>query len=118
MQVLNWPKRAGKTTKLALWVKEGERTDSYPGWTRIMLVPTIQEAVHVRNQFKLDPHQIFSYEEWRKAYHAAFQGEAHIEVAVDRAETLIHDLVMSRARVAYAGIEDDTMGDWEAAYVW
>lgn len=116
MKVLYWPRRSGKTTKLALWVKEGERTDSYPGWNRVMLVPTAQEALHVRQQYKLDSHQIFSFDEWRTAYARAFPADARIEVAVDRAETLIHDLVMGRGTVTYAGIEDDTMGDWEAAY--
>ena len=44
-------RQAGKTTMALDWVKQGVRTDGYPGWTRVLVVPTHAQLDIIRKQF-------------------------------------------------------------------
>lgn len=86
VQVIARPRRNGKTTEAVKWVLEGDSTDSYPFWTRVLLVPSIAAADYVRRQFPaLDYRQVFAWNEWRSAR----RGALPVEVAVDNADLLI-----------------------------
>ena len=89
------PRRNGKTTEAVDWVLAGEPTDSYPFWTRVLLVPTIAAADNVRSQFPLlDYRHAFSWNEWRNAR----LGARPVEVALDNADILIAQTIGQVAR--------------------
>lgn len=88
-------RRAGKTTEAVGWVLEGTATDSYPFWTRVLLVPNIHAADEVRRQFPdLDYRQVFAWNEWREAR----LGSRPVDVAVDNADLLIAQSIGQFAR--------------------
>jgi hypothetical protein len=80
------PRQAGKTYEAVQWVLEGEQTDSYPGWSRVLLCHTLQEADRIRKDFPaLDYRQVFSWREWRERH----PGLKPVEVAVDNADLIL-----------------------------
>jgi len=79
-------RQASKTYESVQWVLAGEPTDSYPGWSRVLLCMSIGEADHVRAQFSaLDYRQVFGFEEWRRAR----LGKLSVEVMVDDADLIL-----------------------------
>lgn len=76
---------AGKTYRLVQWVKDGEETDSYPGWSRVLLTHSIDEAQRLRSEYELDYRQVFSYAEWRDAH----LGPKPVDIAVDNVDLLL-----------------------------
>jgi hypothetical protein len=67
---------AGRTTALLEWVLEGRRCPGYPGWTRVMVVPTIQRELQLRKEipqlvglsfqaFEDWSHRVFAFEDWQ-----------------------------------------------------
>lgn len=100
MKVIVNGRQAGKTYALVQWVKEGEQTDSYPGWSRVILTHNIDEAQRLRQQYDLDYRQVFSVPEWQ---HARL-GREPVEVALDNADiTLGHLLGQSPSLISLTG---------------
>lgn len=96
-------RQSGKTYALVQWVKEGVETDSYPGWSRVILTHTIDEAIRLRADYDLDYRQVFSVEEWRSAR----LGHLPVEVGVDNADLFLHRLIGQRpSRVTMTGSTD------------
>lgn len=85
MKVIVRGRQAGKTYDLVQWVKQGDETNSYPGWSRVILTHSIAEAERIRDLYDLDYRQVFSAEEWRTAR----LGLKPVEVAVDNAELIL-----------------------------
>lgn len=89
------PRIGGKTTEAVEWVLAGEPTDSYPFWSRVLLVPTIEAADQARKRFPaLDYRQVFAWSEWRQAR----LGARPVEVALDNADILIAQTIGQVAR--------------------
>lgn len=90
MQIIVRPRQMGKTHAMVQWVLEGERTDSYPGWSRVILTPDIRQADYLRAQYpNLDYRQVFSWQEWRDAR----LGYRPVDVAVDNAEMILASII-------------------------
>lgn len=89
MRIIVRPRRAGKTHELLEWVKQGERTDSYPGWSRIILTHTLDEAQRLRTREDMYYHQVFSIGEWQSAR----IGRWVPEIAIDNADIVLADLL-------------------------
>ena len=100
-QIIVRPRQAGKTHAAVEWVLEGEATDSYPGWTRVLLTQSITEADRVRQAFpELDYRQVFSFNEWRNAR----LGAKPVEVAVDNADMILASLLgQTPSRITMTG---------------
>lgn len=93
-QIVVRPRQAGKTSAAVQWVREGVSTNSYPFWSRVLLVPSIHEAGRIRKDYpELDYRQVFSFAEWRNAR----LGRMPVEVAVDNVEALIAQTIGQRA---------------------
>lgn len=62
-----------------------------PGWSRVLLCPTIEAADRVRRDYsdELDYRQVFSWNEWRNAR----IGRQPVEVAVDNADLLVAQFI-------------------------
>lgn len=108
VRVVARPRRNGKTTEAVEWVLAGEATDSYPFWTRVLLVSSIDAADNVRSQFPaLDYRQVFAWDEWRRAR----LGTRPVEVALDNADILIAQTIGQVARlVTLTGEPANTSG--------
>jgi hypothetical protein len=78
-------RQSGKTYALIQWVKDGEQTDSYPGWSRVILTDTIKEAQRLRNLYDLDYRQVFSVREWQNAR----LGPKRVDIAVDNVDLVL-----------------------------
>ena len=89
MKIIARGRQAGKTYELIQWAKEGVKTNSYPGWSRIILAHSIAEADRIRKDGNLDYRQVFSVPEWQKAR----VGPLYVEVAVDNADTVLSFLI-------------------------
>lgn len=76
----------GKTFKAIQWVLEGHEVSGYPGWSRVMIVPNLQQFEHIRKDWweKIEDfdHRIYTAEDWRNAHNV--QGST--EVCLDNAE--------------------------------
>jgi hypothetical protein len=76
--------------KLIEWVKKGEKTDSYPFWSRVIITATTMQAITLRsNNPELDYNQIYSLEEWQRAH----IGPKPVELALDDIDLLCGWLV-------------------------
>ena len=94
MHIIVRPRQAGKTHAIVQWILAGEKTNSYPGWSRVLLCHDLASADYVRKQFpELDYRQVFSWREWRERR----PGPKPVEVAVDNA-----DLILAQAIGQYA----------------
>lgn len=89
MKVIVSGRQAGKTYALVQWVKGGEQTDSYPGWSRVILTHNLVEAARLRAIYDLDYRQVFSVEEWRGAH----LGKKLVEVGVDNADLVLSSYI-------------------------
>lgn len=68
MEVFVGGRRTGKTHRMVEWVKQGRMIDQYPGWNRIILTSTLDEAQRLRHDFDLDYRQVFSLLEWKNGH--------------------------------------------------
>ena len=103
MRVIVNGRQAGKTYALVQWVKEGEQTNSYPGWSRVILTHTIDEAQRLRGLYELDYRQVFSVSEWRTAR----LGRRPVDVALDNADLVLASyLGQMSAKIAMTGSID------------
>ena len=85
MEVFAWGRQAGKTYTLVEWVKEGVETDSYPGWSRVLLTHSLDEAQRLRTRYDLDYRQVFFVGEWQRAR----LGRKPVQVALDNADLVL-----------------------------
>jgi hypothetical protein len=99
--VLVRPRQAGKTHALVQWVKEGEATNSYPFWSRIILTPSIEQAMRLREEYEdLDYNQVFAWIEWSTMR----RGSLPVEVAVDNLDMIVAEhLRQAPAVVTWTG---------------
>lgn len=75
----------GKTSTLVEWVKQGEPTDSYPFWTRVILCPDFRQAQQLRMDFDLEYRQVFGIDEWKRAR----LGARPVELAIDNVDLFL-----------------------------
>jgi hypothetical protein len=82
----------GKTQELVNWVKEGVQTDSYPGWSRILIVPNREQATFIYSTYKKElediHHRVYFLEEWQRAH----LGGEKVEIALDNADMVLQRL--------------------------
>ena len=88
-EVLVAERAHGKTTESILWLADAERIDTYPGWTRVLVVPTEAMAGHIRNEFRSRvpniERRVFSFDEW-----ATIRGVSQrVEVRIDELGMLL-----------------------------
>lgn len=100
---------SGKTTRLVEWVMAGERAEGYPGWSRILVVPTINEVLRLRKIHRgLHPKQIYSLREWLTAHNV----NPETAIALDDADYML--LVLSgwrRGRIERVALSGRILGD-------
>lgn len=90
MRVIARGRQAGKTYDTVQWVLAGEQTDSYPGWSRVLLCMSRGEADRVRATYPaLDDRQVFGFEEWRRAR----LGRRPVDLRVDNADMVLSQLL-------------------------
>ena len=93
-------RQAGKTYALVQWVKDGEETDSYPGWSRVILTHSLEEAQRLRSLYDLEYRQVFSVNEWKTAR----LGRKPVDIAVDNADMILaHVIGQYPSQVALTG---------------
>jgi len=78
-------RQSGKTYALVEWIKEGEETDSYPGWSRVLLCHSLEEAQRIRKLYDLDYRQVFGVSEWKTAR----IGRKPVDIAVDNVDLIL-----------------------------
>lgn len=84
------PRQGGKTRTAVEWVLEGERTDSYPGWSRILICHSIEESARIRADYPdLDYQQVFSWAEWANVH----PGFKPVSIAIDNADMILSRLL-------------------------
>jgi hypothetical protein len=106
--VLVTDRHEGKTNALVEWVRAGQRSDLYPFWTRVLVVPLRRRAQEVRERFGLDSHQVFDLHVWREARGI----NRDVEVAVDDVDELLRGWLPGRvARVSMTGRSLPVVGD-------
>lgn len=95
LKVVIAPRRGGKTTQLLDWVLAGKEVDGYPGWSRVLVVHSIEMERHLRRMIveysglpwvDIDfTHRVYAWVEWKKA-----QGvHPDTEVMIDNVEFLL-----------------------------
>jgi len=89
MEVFARGRQAGKTYTLVEWVKEGVETDSYPGWSRVLLTHSLDEAQRLRTRYELDYRQVFFVGEWQRAR----LGRKPVQVALDNADLVLMNVL-------------------------
>lgn len=111
MKVIQLPRQAGKTNKLIEWIKEGHLIDSYPGWSRVILTSTIQEADMIRNtklrlqRKEFDTYRwVFSFDEWVRA---AVPYSLGIEVAIDNVDMLLSYMLRGQGLIKVITLTSD-----------
>ena len=107
LAVLVGGRQAGKTRRLLEWVAYGERTNGYPGWSRVLIVHSVGEVMRLRSiiratdppMFLDDAHRIYHLEDWQTAL---VTGEPPV-VALDSAEIYLARLVRGRHQHCWLG---------------
>jgi phage terminase large subunit-like protein len=98
-------RQAGKTYALIEWVKEGDKTKSYPGWSRILLCHSLDEAQRIRTdpRYGLDYHQVFAVSEWRTAR----LGHKPVEIAMDNVDLVLASFIgQAPSQISITGSAD------------
>jgi hypothetical protein len=94
-------RQEGKTQDLIDWVKQGVRTSHYPGWSRIIVVPDMEQAQRLRggdpktNKYGLEYHQVFYVSEWLHAYGTL--DDPIVEIGVDNVDMILARLLNNPA---------------------
>lgn len=106
MKLIYRRRQGGKTYELVQWVKEGEPLDKYPGWSRVILTYTEQDAKRIRREYDLEYHQVYAYRDLRDMHGAH---RHNFKVGVDNADLLLQQLLRDF---------DLTVATWTAAQDW
>lgn len=100
MRVVVGGRQAGKTHRLVEWVREGQRIEQWPGYSRVLLAIDVREALRLRDEYNLDPRQITSVEDWRtRAGHVL---DHQVEVAIDNLDIWLENMLRQRIAVVSA----------------
>jgi hypothetical protein len=104
LRILVAERQRGKTTALLNWVSAGHRVPHYPGWSRVLVVHTLQAATSLKGQGwweKLEDfdHRVYSLEEWRNARHV----DPFTEVVYDEGLFFLPDLPGRLVGVSFTG---------------
>jgi len=89
VKLLFMGRRRGKTTKTIKWLLEGEQTNIFPYWSRVMLVANGAERVQLIDKFNLNPRQVFVWDDWK---HAAGIDRS-VDVAIDNADLILKQMM-------------------------
>jgi hypothetical protein len=87
-------RQEGKTEHLIEWVKQGNKVNFYPGWDRVILVASLQEADRLRggdpatNKYGLEYHQVYALDEWVTRYPGSVLGP--VQIGVDNVEHFLN----------------------------
>ena len=89
----------GKTAHMLQWLLKGERTDSFPGWTRVMLCANAHQKdvlcrTH-RGSIEDVVHRVFTVDEWVQARNV----DIKTEVGVDNAEMVLASMLRFNGRL-------------------
>lgn len=92
-EVLLSGRRSGKTEHLIKWLASGKCVDFYPGWSRIVLTATLEEADQLRKGVLRErfPDEdtyrwVFSVQEWQ---HGHIPNRHAVEIGVDNADLIL-----------------------------
>lgn len=82
-------RRSGRTTQAFNWVSHGVEVNGYPGWSRVLLIPTLQRFEHHRKEwwsrlYDYD-HRVYTLEDWN----GAFGVRTDVELCIDDLELAI-----------------------------
>lgn len=103
MRVLAWPRKWGKTYALVRWVKQGNKTNSYPFWDRVIITFNLREADRLRKDHGLDYRQVFSAEEWQHAR----KGSKPVEVGIDNVDILLRSMYGDVEMITVTGVSEE-----------
>lgn len=104
MSEIEWfisERQRGKTTALIEWVKQGRKVNYYPGWDRIILVSSRQEADLLRggepetNKYGLEYHQVYYLDEWKTMWQGGVAGP--ITLGIDNVEFFLNRMLFNTA---------------------
>jgi hypothetical protein len=125
MQMVYTGKGTGKTTELLAWVLGGESVEGYPGWDRVLLVPSIERAEQLKpmalliaNERRTDEersegppelvfgdldysHRVYGVEEWARASNVREDTEIAID-GIDQVWGLVNILRLPGELVRYS----------------
>ena len=81
---------AGKTWQAMAWVSHGERVRGYPGWSRVLVVPTIEQVQYLKDigywrRLEDFDHRVYSLREWAEARGV----NSDTEVCIDNLDLLL-----------------------------
>lgn len=104
LQLLAGDRQTGKTTSAIAWVSWGEQTRNYPGWSRVLVVPTIARLDDIRRQWwgrlpDLD-HRVYTAQDWLNARGV----DPTVEVCLDDLDAFLGMPVIIRGRIVAATI--------------
>lgn len=92
MRVLAAGRQGGKTTQVVDWLKAGERTETYPGWTRVLLVSRMSEFNRLRARYWGEiedfDHRVYHVRDWARGYRV----DPATEVVIDNIEFVLPHL--------------------------
>jgi hypothetical protein len=106
MEIILGGRRHGKTTKALEWLAQARRLDTYPFWDRVLLVPGLDEAQHIRTRLRREAEErgevdaslyyylVYCFEEWS----TAMLGRQPVHVYIDRAEVLFYQMLQRATR--------------------
>ncbi|WAL67096.1 hypothetical protein ORV05_04730 [Amycolatopsis cynarae] len=89
MKLVIRPRRSGKTTAAVEWVKQGRKTKSFPGWSRVMITHDARTAGLVRSQYGLDENQVFAIDQWSR-------GARNVEIVIDNLDLIVERILAYR----------------------
>jgi hypothetical protein len=89
LQLLAGDRQTGKTTAAIAWLSWGEQTRTYPGWSRILVVPTLARLDYVRlgwwGRLPDFSHRVYALQEWVNARNP----DPSVEVCLDDLDTYL-----------------------------
>jgi hypothetical protein len=87
MRVMVADRGAGKTTELVRWVLDGTMANSYPGWSRVLVVANLQRYRALdqewRERIEDFDHRVCDYRTWVTARNVDGDTEVVIDELVD-----------------------------------
>jgi hypothetical protein len=101
VEIIIGGRRTGKTTKALEWLAQAERIDTYPFWSRVLLVHSTDYAQDLRirlrqeaesrgeDDYALSYNKVYSWEEWATVH----LGIQPVEVLVDNADFLLNQFL-------------------------
>lgn len=82
-------RQTGRTTQAFNWVSHGVEVPGYPGWSRVLLIPTLQRfEVHREtwwSQLEDYDHRVYELDDWIRAHGV----RSDVEVCIDDLDYVI-----------------------------